>query len=227
MADQKPTDQNNPVTDPPADPAPEAAPANPSAINADANDKAAEDAADVSAINAGKNEENADDDKAAPTVEPLTLDKLTLPEGANISEEGAAPFLEIMNDAELSGEDRANKLLTLFSSELDNRTKQITEQGDKDFVDMTAGWLKDLKSDKDIGNANLGKTLAGVNELIDQHGSKDFRDLLDLTGAGSNIHMVRFLNSIHKSLGEASPLDDTGGEQVDAGDTTPQTRLYG
>lgn len=187
--------------------------------------KIGEDGKPISAVN----EEIKQDDVKEGEVEaitPIAFTDLTFAEGADVTEEGAAPFLEIMNDAEMTGGERAQKLLDLFSTEMDTRTTALLEGADKQFVEMSADWLKELKTDKIIGNANYTKTMASVNELIDAHGSKELRELFNLTGAGSNVHMMRFLHNISTANAESTPLDETGGESNDSGYKPVGNRLY-
>src|SRR5690242_7228254 len=89
--------------DPPADP-----PADPSLVNdppADPNAPPADPNAPPADPNAPPKE--VPPKEPEPPAEPLTLDKLTIPEGFEVQPELSNKFLEILNDSKLSTQDRA------------------------------------------------------------------------------------------------------------------------
>ena len=86
-----------PPADTPAEPATDAAPATP--------------AADPAATDAPKSLLSGDDDTAPVAEEPLTAESFTLAEGRTLDEAQLTPFLEIMNTADLTRAELAQKLV--------------------------------------------------------------------------------------------------------------------
>lgn len=48
--------------------------------------------------------------------------------------------------------------------------------------------------------------MTNVAKIVDKYGSDDFKQVMTLTGAGNNIHVVNFLHNIAKELVEAAPV---------------------
>jgi hypothetical protein len=153
------------------------------------------------------------DPEPEPTpVEPLTVEQLTLPEGFELQPELSNKFIEILNDSELSPQDRANALLALHSETLTT----ASEAGSKAWDDMQTEWKDAAKADPDIGGAKLQPTLTNIGKLLDEFGDKEVRDVFDLTGAGNNVHMIKFLNKIADKLTEGNFF--TAGNPAGGGD---------
>lgn len=137
-----------------------------------------------------------EDELKAP--EPLTVEQLTAPEGFEITAETAAPFLEILNNNELSVQDRANALIGLHTKAL----ADASEASSKAWDDTQTKWKDEAKSDPDVGGEKLQPALTGIGKLLDEFGDKDTRDVFDLTGAGNNVHMIKFLSKVANVLNE-------------------------
>jgi hypothetical protein len=132
-------------------------------------------------------------------VEPLTLENLTLPEGFEAQPELSTKFLEILN-GDLSPKDRADALLALHGETL----TAASEAGSKAWDDMQTQWKDEVKSDPDIGGAKLQPALTNIGKLLDEFGDDQLKPLFDTTGAGNNVHMIKFLNKIAGVLTEGN-----------------------
>jgi hypothetical protein len=131
-------------------------------------------------------------------VVPLTLEALKIPEGFEVQPELAGNFLEILNDDKLSPTDRANALLELHGKTI----AEASEASSKAFDQMQTEWKDEVKADPTVGGDKLQPTLDNVRKLLDEFGSQDLKNVFDLTGAGNNVHMIKFLNVMADKLTE-------------------------
>lgn len=132
-------------------------------------------------------------------VEPLTVEALAAPEGFEIQPEMANKFLEILN-GEMEPKDRANALLQLHAETIN----AASEAGSQAWDDMQKEWKDEAKANPDVGGEKLQPALAGITKLIDEFGDDDLRGVFDLTGAGNNVHMIKFLSKIADKLTEGN-----------------------
>lgn len=130
-------------------------------------------------------------------VEPMKLEDITLPAGLELQPELSTKFLEILN-GEMTPKDRANALIALHGETLN----AASEAGSLAWDNMQTEWKDAAKADPDIGGAKLQPTLTNIGKLLDEFGDKDTRSVFDLTGAGNNVHMIKFLNKIADTLVE-------------------------
>lgn len=153
-------------------------------------------------------------DPPEPPPEPLTVDKLTIPEGFEVQPELSAKFLEILN-GDASPLDRANALLALHGETLN----AASEASSKAWDDMQTEWKDEVKADPTVGGAKLQPTLNNIGKLINEFGNDELRSVFDTTGAGNNVHMVKFLNTIAEKLTEGNFFTasaPSGGSDADA-----------
>jgi hypothetical protein len=167
--------------------------------------KATEDKAAVDKVAADKlvaenktAEEKAAAAKANDTkANPLKMEEIKIPDGMTIDEPVMKGFVEIVNKFGL-GRDAVAELTTLQA----NAMKNVSEAGNKLYSEMQDKWRSEATADPDIGGERLASTLGGISKLVDKYGSPELRGVLDLTGAGNNPHVIKFLNGIYKQLGE-------------------------
>jgi hypothetical protein len=138
----------------------------------------------------------------APAPEPLTAEALTIPEGLTIPDDVRDNFLGIMNDDKLSPAERANKLLDLQAGV----AKELATAQEKAWADTQEKWTNEVKSDPEFANGKLEPVLGAISQVLDKYGSKELREVFGLTGAGNNVHMVRFLAKVAKDLTEGGPV---------------------
>ena len=132
---------------------------------------------------------------------PLVADDLTFSEGVEVSEELRDEFLGIVNDQEISPKDRAQALVSLQEKAM----QSASEASSQAWKDQQQTWQDEVKNDEQLGKGNFQKTLSNVNRLVEQFGSEELVEVFGLTGAGNNIHMIRFLDKIAGVALEGSP----------------------
>jgi hypothetical protein len=138
----------------------------------------------------------------APAPEPLAWEALKLPEGFTVDDTTRDSFLETMNDVKLSPAERAQKLLDLQTSLMEKNAAASTEA----WTTQQTAWQDEVRADKEIGGEKLAPVLGEISKVVDKYGSAELREVMNATGAGNNIHVVRFLHNIAKDLGEGGPV---------------------
>lgn len=144
---------------------------------------------------------------AAP--EPLTWEALKTPGGFQVDDDAKKGFLETLNDAKLSPAERAQKLIDLQTGLM----SKAAEASYKMWTDQQTAWQDEVRADPAIGGDKLEPALGEVSKLVDKYGSPEVRQILDATGAGNNIHIIRMLHNMAKDLGEGGPV--SGAPAVD------------
>lgn len=110
-------------------------------------------------------------------------------------------FLGIMNDQALAPGDRAQKLIDL-------QTKFAQAQSEKamqTWNTLQETWQNEAKADPEIGGDKLEANLGRISTLINVHGTPELREIMTQTGAGNNVHVIKFLSKIAAAMGESLP----------------------
>lgn len=153
---------------------------------------------------------------AEPEFVPLTAEQFELPE--SIDPEGLAPFLEAVNDAKLPAE-AGQKFLSMFHEQV----SAMAESQAKAWNETQEGWINEVKSDPEIGGDKLPAVLGEVAKVVDRYGSKELREFMDVSGAGNNPHVVKFLHSIAKAVNERPPVS---GQPAAASNRSRAERMF-
>ena len=144
--------------------------------------------------------------KAPEAPAALTAADLALPEGLAVDDATLGDFLKIVNDGALDAKGRSEALLGMYAA----KAKELAEGPVKAFRDVNEQWQRELRADPEIGGDKLQReVLPAVAKVIDRFGGDKFRSVLDLTGAGNNPEMARFLWNVAKALNEGSHVGGT------------------
>lgn len=126
-----------------------------------------------------------------PTPEPLTVEQIAVPEGFELQPELANEFLEVLN-GEMEPKERADALIALHAKTIN----AALEADSKAWDTMQTEWKDAAKADPEVGGDKLQPALNNIGKLLDEFGDKELRDVFGLTGAGNNVHMIKFLSKI-------------------------------
>lgn len=137
-----------------------------------------------------------------PAPQLLTAEAFKLPDGVEIDQPSMEKFLGIMNDKDMTPAARGQALLDLQTQ----MAQAASEAGSQAWTEMQTQWQNDVRNDPEIGGAKLDANLASIGKLIDQYGSDELRAVMDLTGAGNNVHVVKFLANVARQLTEGGPV---------------------
>ena len=146
--------------------------------------------------------ETATEEAKAEVVEvvPLTVEDIVLPEGFAPAPELQQEFVDVMNDADLSAKDRASALIALQAKAL----TAASEASSAAWTEMQDKWRTEVKADPAFSGEKLTTAVASVAKLISEYGTPELNGVFDLTGAGNNIHVIKFLSNIAGKLTEGS-----------------------
>lgn len=130
----------------------------------------------------------------------VTAEDLSFPEGAVVLDSVRDEFLDVINNAEMSPAERANALVSLSNKVLEG----ASEANSTAWTQQQESWQNEVRNDPEIGGAKFQGTMEAVGRLVEEYGSQELREVLDLTGAGNSVHLVRFLNKLAGQLTESS-----------------------
>lgn len=158
-----------------------------------------------SLVNEGDNGEAKAEAKAeAPAFVPFTVETLKplIPKDLVMEPAQVEAFSKALNENYADPAKLVGSLLELAR----DQAKTAAEAPEQAWTTMLDGWKKASETDPVFGGAKLEESLAAVQTVVDEFGDKDFRALLDLSGAGNSPAMIRFLLKVHAAQpGEGKP----------------------
>jgi hypothetical protein len=137
----------------------------------------------------------------APTAEPIVVDDITFPEGVEVNSALVDEFLGVVNNNDLSPKERAQALVDLQVKAM----TEASEAGSQQFAEMQTKWRDEVKADPEFAGEKLQPALGRIGRLLSEYGTEELNGVFDLTGAGNNVHVVRFLHNIAGKLVEGEP----------------------
>jgi hypothetical protein len=144
-----------------------------------------------------------------PASAPLALTDLKAPEGLEIDQALGNEFVILLNDQNLSRSDLANKLIELQSKALTT----ASEKSSQEFVQLQEQWRNEVMADSEIGGSKWNGTQSSIAKLLDAYGDEKTRLAFDVTGAGNNPDVVRFLAKVGNALAAGLPRPGSPGSQ--------------
>ena len=138
-------------------------------------------------------------------IDPASAENLKLPEGYKFEGKQAEQLMEIINKTG-SRQETAQKLVDLHA------------QAQKDFIaQQNQAWktaqlelVEIVKKDPDIGGNNFDSMLETVGKAFDEFGSDEARVILDNSGAGNNLPVVKFIYNMAKEVTESRLIKSNG-----------------
>lgn len=141
---------------------------------------------------------------AAPEFVPLAATDIKFPEGMTVADADRDSFLGILNNQEMTPSQKAQALVDLQAQV----TQQASEAGSQAWADMQDQWVNEVRNDPDVGGQRFESSLTNIGKLIDEFGSDDLRAVMDITGAGNNVHVIKFLANVASRLTEGTQVSN-------------------
>lgn len=143
-----------------------------------------------------------------PNPEPAPVQELnlTLPEGLQADEAALTAFKETLLDANLSPQDRGQKLLDLYAAQ----AKALSDAATEGFTKTQTEWRNELAKDPAFSGDALPKSLETIGKAFDVYGTPQAREAFDITGAGNNPHIVRMIHKMAAALNEGTHVAPKG-----------------
>jgi len=155
----------------------------------------------------------------APTGAPEAYTNFTLPEGVKLEGETLKSAQELFKALNLP-QDGAQRLVDFHLGQI----RAATEASSKAYDDMRAGWQTAAKADPEIGpkmtqiKENVGRL---YDAIADPKLVGEFKQIMDLTGAGDNPAFIKVLNKLSSFVTEGRHV--TGAQPSKFGQQAPGT----
>lgn len=153
---------------------------------------------------------------------PRTADSyaITLPEGFEINQESMDSFRGMAAEANLT-DDAAQSLFDIHLAEL----TRLAERSDTAFRELNETWQREIREDAEVGGEKFEATRTAVSKALDLYGSPEARRAFDITGAGNNPSIFRFIAKMAQALQEGTPRQQ--GSPAPKRITNSREALYG
>ncbi len=99
---------------------------------------------------------------------------------------------------------KAQELVDAYAGHQAELSKASEKDAEKAFVDLKAGFLKDLKADKEIGGAKFDASVAAATKAIAKFGTPALQKFFDDTGMGNHPEVVRAFAKVGAAMAEDS-----------------------
>lgn len=135
--------------------------------------------------------------KDEPQGAPEAYEPFTVPEGVELDAEVLGDFQGIAKELNLP-QDAAQKLTDLGIK----LAQKWSSEGEQAANTMFADWKSRAETDKEFGGDALPANLAVAKKAVDQFGTPELRELLDVHRLGDNPEVIRFMFRVGKAISE-------------------------
>jgi hypothetical protein len=134
-------------------------------------------------------------------AQPREYEAFKVPDGITLDSKRVKEFTDVLDDANLSHQDRAQKLLDFHVAETRRIVKEQQEHQRKVWTEFTDKLKSEFKTDPDLGGNRELTSLGQAKYMIEQYGGSkeqvsDLLQMLDRTGVGNYVGLVRVLNNL-------------------------------
>lgn len=139
---------------------------------------------------------------------PKEYEEFKVPDGFELDAEVTKEVGTLFKGMNLT-QDNAQKLVDFYVA----KTQEANEAPFKLWQDTQDKWINEVKADKEIGG-KLDEVKSTISKAIDSLGdptlSTAFRQVLDYTGAGNNLHFIKGLYKLASQLTEGGHVAGKG-----------------
>lgn len=153
---------------------------------------------------------------------PVTYGDFNTSEGIKLDEKLITDFKAMLGPLKVP-QDVAQKFVDMHIAQL----KDAIDAPYKAWKDLQTEWVGKIKADPELGGAKFDEVSSTVAKVIDHIAGKDakaLRGALDMTGAGNNPEMYRFIARVGKILTEGGIV--LGGGPGEPNPKNPAETLY-
>lgn len=139
----------------------------------------------------------------APPVEsaPIEYQPFTLPEGFTVDEKEMGEFKAALGEFK-APQELGQKIIDLYSKEM----TRLAEYQQTQWQKTLDTWKNDVLADPELGGNRIQTVLQRCGSVLEQFGTPELRKMLDVSGMGNNIEMVRFVHKVAEFMGEPKPV---------------------
>jgi hypothetical protein len=128
---------------------------------------------------------------------PEQYSDFTFPEGVQVDADSLASFQGMARELNLT-QDQAQRVID-FQAQREAQAQEAAQQARFDTFDR---WLTETKADKEIGGSNFEATKANTARAMNKYATPELKQLLNESGLGDHVEVVRFVSRIGKDLAE-------------------------
>lgn len=165
--------------------------------------------------------EEAPKDEGGQSVEPAPppkYDAFVLPEGVALDETRVGEFTNILSSLELEGkadhaklQEAGQKIVDLYINEQKQAVEKLSEHYANLWEKQKTDWREATVKDPEFGGNRLQTTLDAASTFIRTHGGTkeqqaELRSLMDSSGLGNNLAVIRLFATAGRSMSEGRPL---------------------
>lgn len=159
---------------------------------------------------------NTEDKKPAPDDKKPTdlgdYKPFTVPEGYELNPEIATEASSIFKELGLN-QDQAQKLVDFYGKQVQTRDSSATTAAETAWADTNAEWQKQTLADPELG-PHIGKVKETISRALDSLGdaalTKDFKQVMDMTGAGNHKAFVKAFYRLAQAATEGRHVKGSG-----------------
>jgi len=166
-------------------------------------------------------EAEAPKDEGGQSVEPAPppkYDAFVFPEGVSLDETRVGELTNLLSALELEGkadhaklQETGQKLVDLYISESKAAVEKLTEHYNNAWEQQKTDWREATTKDPEFGGNRLQTTLDAASTFIRTHGGTkeqqaELRSLMDSSGLGNNLAVIRLFATAGKNMSEGRPL---------------------
>lgn len=143
--------------------------------------------------------------------QPRSYEAFKIPEGAKLDDARTKEFTSILDDGELSHQDRAQKLLDMHVAEMERVSKDLAQKQRDAWKEYQDRQKESFRTDPELGGNRAETTLGLAKSVIETYGGTpeqvaETLQMLSYTGAGNNPGLIRVLNNVALLLSEGEPV---------------------
>ena len=141
------------------------------------------------------------------------------PEGfGELDPEAMEQFTPVAKELDLTQE-QAQKVVNLYG---DLTNKAVVSQ-QKAWADQLKSWKEEATNDTEIGGQAFQTNVIDANRAIDVFGNEELREVMDSTGMGNNVEVIRLLSKVGAALKDDNVVFGKGtGDQS----KSPESIMY-
>ncbi len=94
--------------------------------------------------------------------------------------------------------------------------QQTLDQQREAWTAQTAAWVETVKTDPEIGGAQMPERVAVAVKALDRFGTPELKEALNTTGMGNHPEVIRFMHRVGLAIGEDTLVTGAGGGGGDA-----------
>lgn len=146
-----------------------------------------------------------------------------LPEGVSVDEASMTTLKETLAKSQVPPE-VGQSLIDLHIAELNRSAEAFAAQQTEAWTSTLDEWKAAINADPELGGSKKATVTASIANAFDLYGTPEARQAFDVTGAGWNPHIIKFIHKMALALSEGTHVPSNGPSAKRG--STPAAVLY-